>query len=97
MLMLMWDIFTSLAKLMHITVQLTHFTSMLKTVCLLLLIEDDKVHVPGLDCAVVSSGTGKEAEPYFLKLGHMKNLPVCIEYRHETYSLSKLQSKYYTR
>ena len=95
--MLMWDIFTSLAKLMHITVHLIHFTSMLKTVCLLLLIEDDKVHVPGLDCAVVSSSTGTEAEPYFLKLGHMMTVPVCIEYRHETYSLSKLQSKCYTR
>lgn len=27
------------------------------------------MHVPGLDCAVVSSSAGTEAEPYILKLG----------------------------
>jgi hypothetical protein len=74
-----------------------HFTSMLKTACLLLLIEDNKMHVPGLDCAVVSSSAGTEAEPYILKLENVMNLSICTEYKHETYSLSKLQPKYNTR
>lgn len=42
---------------------------MLKTACLLLLVVDDKMYVPGLDCAVVSTSAGKEAEPHILKLG----------------------------
>jgi hypothetical protein len=58
---------------------------MLKTACLLLLIEDDKMHVPGLDCAVVSSSAGTEAEPHILKLRNMMNLPFCTEYKHETF------------
>ena len=70
---------------------------MLKTACLLLLIEDDKMHVPGLDCAVVSTSAGTEVEPYILKLGNVMNLPFCTAYKHETYSLSRLQSKYNTR
>jgi len=70
---------------------------MLKTACLLLLMEDDKMHVPGLDCAAVSSSAGTEAELYILKLGNMMNLPICTEYKHETYSLSRLKSKYNTR
>jgi hypothetical protein len=73
------------------------FTSLLKTACLLLLIEDDKMHVPVLDCAVVSSSAGTEAEPYILKLGNMMNLPFCTEYKNDTYILSRLQSKYNTR
>lgn len=60
---------------------------MLKTGCLLLLIVDDKMHVPGLDCAVVSTSAGKEAEPYILKLGRMMNLRFCTEYKHETYEV----------
>jgi hypothetical protein len=70
---------------------------MLKTARLLLLIEDDKTHVPCLDCATVSSSAGTEAEPYILKLGNMMNLPICTEFKHETYSLSRLKSKYNTR
>jgi len=55
------------------------------------------MHVPGLDCAAVSSSAGTEAELYILKLGNMMNLPICTEYKHETYSLSRLKSKYNTR
>jgi hypothetical protein len=57
---------------------------MLKTACLLLLIEDDKMHVPGLDCEVVSSSAGTEADPYILKLGNTTNLPISTENKHET-------------
>jgi hypothetical protein len=70
---------------------------MLKTACQLLLTEDDKMHVPGLDCAAVSSSAGTETEPYILKLGNMMNLPICTEFKYETYSVSRLKSKYNAR